>query len=204
MKNLILSLFMMMTCVLRAQLVTLIDSKTKESVNFEKVTHNKIGLPITDLDVDGIIYAKKDGNYYKRVMPDNKINVQWFGKDSDAIQKAINVSLHDFGSYKLQIFGVYMPAGHYNIDKTINVSYVNGFSLSGQGASTMLSVNKNLSSVFDFDGIAYSYIGNFNISSGNGSFCDKVIKLRWGDGITNNGKRSTTKNKFENINILIK
>lgn len=105
----------------KCQVITLIDSKTNENVNFKKIPLLPSGSVI-----DGVVYASKNGNYYKRIIT-TFINPSWFGaipddgiNDSDAIQKALNFAFRE----KLNVLFI---TGLYNIDKTIviptNFSY---------------------------------------------------------------------------------
>lgn len=79
------------------QIIRLIDSNTKENVNYEEVTMWHDGTVMDDSKVDNIIYRKKLNKYYRRkelssVLP------EWFGAigdgitdDSDAIIKCASV-----------------------------------------------------------------------------------------------------------------
>lgn len=61
-----------------SNLVQLIDSYTKEKVNYMRTTLGFDGLPANPNNLDGIIYRQKGPDvYYKRVF-ENEINVLWF------------------------------------------------------------------------------------------------------------------------------
>ncbi|MGC5744322.1 hypothetical protein [Chryseobacterium sp. NFX27] len=66
--------------LLDADLVQLVDSYTKENVNYVQTTTGFDGLAIdpTESNLDGLIFRKRPtGKYYKRVF-ENEINVLWF------------------------------------------------------------------------------------------------------------------------------
>lgn len=60
------------------QIIRLIDSYTKENVNYEEVTTWYDGSVMDDTKVDNVIYRKKDTKYYKRKFTD-AICPEWFG-----------------------------------------------------------------------------------------------------------------------------
>lgn len=109
MKKLFFSFFFVVACAINAQVITLIDSNTKENVNFEKIA----SLP-TGAVLDNILYAKKDGQFYKRIF-EGGINPKWYGakgdgvsNDTQAFQKMINSLVS--GSF------VFIPAGNFLVD----------------------------------------------------------------------------------------
>lgn len=66
--------------LLDAELVQLVDSYTKENVNYVQTTKGFDGLSIdpSESNLDGLIFRKRpSGKYYKRVF-ENEINVLWF------------------------------------------------------------------------------------------------------------------------------
>ncbi|SFH89920.1 hypothetical protein [Halpernia frigidisoli] len=205
MKKFISIFHILITFLSSAQVVQFYDDKSKENVNYTVTTINAVGMPVKDSDVDGIFFSKKGSTYYKRVTPDNRINVLWYGNNSDAINKAIKASIHYFGTQAIQIAEVYMPAAIYDIDKTIEIKSVKGFKLTGAGTSTTLRLRNgvNINDMILFNGVAYGYLGNFEVVGETGRV-KNVIRSVWGDGISNppaGSLRSSTKNKFENIHI---
>ncbi|MEL7675925.1 hypothetical protein [Elizabethkingia meningoseptica] len=99
---LIMSLFL--GALFQSQVVQLVDSNSGELVNYQVVS-NYTGV------VDGVLYAKKKGVVYKRIISDY-IDASWFGvkgdgvtDDSDALQKAFDtklpVKLKNTGSFYL-------------------------------------------------------------------------------------------------------
>lgn len=77
-------------------LTNIIDSKTGESVNYEKTTVHADGSPMTDLKADGVIYRKLGTEYFKRVY-NGIVSLDWFGSigedinnNTTLIQKAVN------------------------------------------------------------------------------------------------------------------
>ena len=85
-----------------ADLVQLVDSYTKENVNYVKTITGFDGLPVdaTGSNLDGFIFRKRPtGEYYKRVF-ENGINVLWFkAKPSGAASdfEALHMA-HDFAA----------------------------------------------------------------------------------------------------------
>jgi len=80
--------------------VALVDSFSNENVNFKKTSVWENGSPITDVNLDQIIYRKKGVFFYKRVMENSKIlNARIFNPfcngiddDSPAISKMMTIS----------------------------------------------------------------------------------------------------------------
>ncbi len=96
-----------------SQVVQLIDTNTKENVNYQVVNNWYDGTVMNDTKLDGVIYRKSKGIYYKRVVTSG-INPRWFitGNDSEGIQMAVNVAI----KYGLNIKS---DNDFYKIDKTI-------------------------------------------------------------------------------------
>jgi len=140
--------------------IQLIDSYTKELVNYETVA-NSDGLVI-----DGIVYRKKGNEVYRRRF-EGSVNVKWFGAvgdgvndDSNAIQQAIEfckVNRKNFIKEKnnssitnpLSVNTVYFPSGVYKVNKSIKVpSFV---SLKGENKeSTIIRTLLTGINVIDF------------------------------------------------------
>ena len=79
MKKLFLIFSVSLISFANAQIVSLIDSNSKESVNYEYV-----GTLPTGAISDGVLFAKKDGKFYKRVT-NGIIKASWFGVKGDGI-----------------------------------------------------------------------------------------------------------------------
>lgn len=95
-------------------IIQLIDSHTKENVNYEETTTWHDGTAMDDSKVDNVIYRKKSEKYYKRIT-DGYINVKWFGGKGDGTDEDYNSLLHAFTcavKYKLNL---YHPAGTYTV-----------------------------------------------------------------------------------------
>lgn len=65
------------------QIIQLIDSYTKENVNYEETTVWHDGSVMDDTKVDNVIYRKKENKYYKRII-DTIAYLEWFGCKCDA------------------------------------------------------------------------------------------------------------------------
>lgn len=97
--------------LLDAELVQLVDSYTKESVNYIQTTTGYDGLNVdpTESNLDGLIFRKRlSGKYYKRVF-ENEINILWFKAALNGVVgdfEALHVA-HAFASktnYKTLLF----------------------------------------------------------------------------------------------------
>lgn len=129
MKKLIFLFLLIAGFCFEAQTIQLIDSYTKENVNFEKMSALPVGAK-----VDGIMIAAKNGSYYKRVY--TSVNVAWFGalgtdnnNDTAGFQKAVDF-LGSVGGGTL-----YIPKGKYFISNLdfIGAKYSN-ISIQGNGS----------------------------------------------------------------------
>lgn len=79
MKKLFLIFSVSLMSFSNAQIVSLIDSNSKESVNYEYV-----GTLPTGAISDGVLFARKDGKFYKRVT-NGIVKASWFGVKGDGI-----------------------------------------------------------------------------------------------------------------------
>src|SRR5688500_12633250 len=102
--------------------IELNDPFTGEWTCFLETAETYNGNPITDIMCDGIIYKKIDGKYYRRILENNEVNVQWFGAKGDgitddtaAVQLAINFLKSIEGGT------VFFPKGKYVIT---NVDFI--------------------------------------------------------------------------------
>lgn len=80
-------------------IVLLVDSFSKENVNFKKTLVWMDGTPMSDAKVDDIIYRKKDAFFYERVTESKTLNAKIFNPfcdgvhdDCPAISKMMNIS----------------------------------------------------------------------------------------------------------------
>lgn len=125
------------------RLVTLIDSYTKECVNYEETTVWYDGTVMDDSKVDGVIYRKKGIKYYARQYG-SKLDVRWFGAKCDgvtndypAIMKAISFANNNQSIYIPDICVIETPIV---TDKALNIigtGSING-NLSSQKKSSTL------------------------------------------------------------------
>ena len=81
-------------------IIKFIDINTGENVNYRETTTWYDGSAMDDSKVDNIIYIKKEGKYYVRILGTNEIDASDFGAvndinidSSDAIQKAIDYAI---------------------------------------------------------------------------------------------------------------
>lgn len=96
-----------------------VDKTTGENVNYRETTMWHDGSAMTDAKVDGVIYIKRNGKFYKRQFENEVVNIKWFGAIGDgtvddtlAIQKA-----HDI-AYMLRCV-LFFPKGHYVATSTL-------------------------------------------------------------------------------------
>lgn len=96
-------------------------------------------VPITASDCDDIIYKQVNNKFYRRVLVDDTVNVQWFGAtgegiasvdDSMAVLKACEVKKN-----------IYFPAGIYHIN--INVQHKAKIFGAGSGATFLKPYDEN-------------------------------------------------------------
>lgn len=101
-----------------AQSINILNDFTKENLTYNKVATWVDGSSMNDSKTDGVIFIKKNNEFYK-LFYTNNLNAQLFGvkgddtlDDSDALQSAINYAIKT--SQDLII-----PSGRYYVDKTI-------------------------------------------------------------------------------------
>lgn len=118
MQKKILFLILLINISCFGQSVAIHNEFTKENLKYNKVDFWTDGSKMTDSKIDGIIFIKKNNEYYKLFYVGN-LSAQLFGiisndnlDDSRAMQAAINYAITT--SQDLVI-----PSGRYYIDKTI-------------------------------------------------------------------------------------
>ena len=75
-----------------SQIISLIDRNSDVLVNYKKVTKMSNGVVITDQNLDGAVYIKKDGSYYERQF-EGSINPAWYGELTEkSINKALRIA----------------------------------------------------------------------------------------------------------------
>lgn len=111
-----------------AQTINLVDKYTKETFVYNPVDQWEDGRKMTDAKIDGVIYIKKDGKYYRRYY-NGALNAGWFGAlpndsidDSKAVQDAVNYAVSTSQS-------LVFPFGRYYISKTIFIPQHFNFSM---------------------------------------------------------------------------
>lgn len=98
----------MLTCSLNAQIIQLFDNYTNENVSFQRISN----IPVSSL-IDGVLYIRKNGNYYKRIINNNEINILSYGvKNDGSNQYAILKKVADIA--RNEKINLYFPAGSYN------------------------------------------------------------------------------------------
>jgi hypothetical protein len=95
------------------------DEFTGEWVTFLKTDATYSGASITDDILDSVLYMKRNDDYYRRVLIDDKVNVKWYGAKGDnttdnftAFQNAID----NMPEHKTLYFpnGTYLVKGNYS------------------------------------------------------------------------------------------
>ncbi len=159
MKKILLILLFSFSLV-NSQVVKLVDSYSKENVNFEKIEQLPNGAKI-----DNILFARKGNVLYKRVLGSN-ISVKWFGAkgdgktdDTEAIQKALDAvgTLNEeqglLGTTRYGGGRVYFPNGKYLISKTLVLP--NYVEMVGESKNnTMIFAHKGMLGVTNVRGFA--------------------------------------------------
>lgn len=100
--------------------IELNDPFTGEWTSFLETTETYNGNTITDAMCDRIIYKKIDNKYYRRILENDQVNVQWFGAKGDEVNddtEAVQLAVDFLKS--IQGGTVFFPKGKYvisNID----------------------------------------------------------------------------------------
>lgn len=120
----------------KSQTVPLIDSNTKEIVNFEVAKNYYDGSPMNDSRIDGIVYGKKNGVYYKRAGFNGYVDISWFGAKGDGITND-NASFLSADKYKL----VYLsdPNKVYKVNTELKAKYFGRGTILNNGLKTVLT-----------------------------------------------------------------
>lgn len=186
MKRFFLILLLLITCgFYESQVLTLIDSYTKENVNFLKIDY----LPAGAL-VDGILYVKKGAYYYKRSVT-SEINVKIFGADGSdnlddtkAFQKALDVSDN-----------LYIPAGNYYLNAEITRKII----IRGEGSykTKLYAQNKN-KAIFTYKNNAPYWTYNTEIKQ-IGFYSENKLGVAFTYGFTNWEDYSPTTQYYTNV-----
>ena len=126
--------------VLANDIIERIDLITGENVNYREVTTWMNGSVMNDEKVDGVIYKKINGKYYKR-QHESSVDVKWFGAVGDgitddtlAIQKAFDFLFTQKevnGLRKSDVAKVIIPSGSYRVTGTLQ--FPSGYVLQGKG-----------------------------------------------------------------------
>lgn len=176
--------------------IRLIDSYTKESVNYEETSLWYDGTPMDDTKVDNIIYRKKSGKYYVDTdyLYNSKVNVCRFGADKTGqtdstlqFQNAFNLANKLYrtaaddgnGYIYFTIPEVIIPSGIYKVG-TINI--YSRVKITGCGQSVIISntgtesaysnyfVNNSVTNI-EVENLTFLYFDTvFRIPTGNVDF----------------------------------
>lgn len=102
--------------------VGFVDPTTGEYATYILETKWHTGAPMDDTLVDGVIYRKHDGKYYKRVLPDGRANLAWWGvkaakwgEPTEDIYDAFHDAIKAIGVYGR----LYIPGGYYHSSGTL-------------------------------------------------------------------------------------
>lgn len=152
-------------------LSNILDQYTGELVTYKETLVNSDFAVITDADVDGVVYIKKYGKYFKRVC--DKVNVLWYGAKGDdnfdnglIFQKVVNICL------RMNLI-MYIPKGIYVVrTDTLGGSravIISNWTSENQGLH-MLGDGKGITIIKEADGsterggrwtrMFYCYLGN--------------------------------------------
>ena len=92
MKKIMLIMSLVLGTLFDSQIISLIDRNSDVLVNYKKVTKMSNGVVITDQNLDGAVYIKKDGSYYERQF-EGSINPAWYGELTEkSINKALRIA----------------------------------------------------------------------------------------------------------------
>lgn len=130
------------------QVIQLIDSYTKENVNYEETAVWHDGTPMDDAKVDNVLYRKRGTKYYKRNYS-GYVDIRWFGAIADgvtdnapALRNAIRALRGVNNTSQVPAGGViFFPAGEYAINEQIDIEK-SGIRLKGESMmSTIIRTN---------------------------------------------------------------
>jgi len=149
MKKIFFVFVFVLSCAFKAQVITLIDSYTKENVNFEQIPT----IPEGQI-VDNVMFATRSGLYYKRIVT-NGIQLRWFSKfsDDEAIEKAVKMA----SFFKTAL---YFDNREYKITRQLNFNNLSNFKLIGQPSTKILPANNDRLSSYYF---RFQDCSNFSI-----------------------------------------
>lgn len=122
--------------------------------------------------------------------------------DTAAFQATFDAAITDGAPasvVRTTLGSVVFPPGNYILTAPITILSVRGLNVIGAGPEiTTLMPKGTFDTVFDIDGLAYSTIGGFTITSNETHDLDSAIKIEW---TTARARRSTTQNEFHHIYI---
>lgn len=166
-------------------LTNIIDSVTKKSVNYRKVTTWYDGSPMTNEKVDGVLYRKKGSEYFRQVI--DKDGELFLEKNTMAQMRALSFTERLFlkaGVYKgVQLNGYYLKG---DTPKSI-VYYLSTSPGIDDGGSVILSGDVKLEHVFSNDEWVYTgYFGfkdDDDITDRLQSILNKYSKVKLNKGV---------------------
>ncbi|WP_418894052.1 glycosyl hydrolase family 28-related protein [Limibacterium fermenti] len=124
-------------------IITLSDKSTGEVTNYKQTNKWLDSTKMKDSKVDGIIYIKQKGLYYRRIFND-RINIKWFTAKGDGIFDDANAFISALKIIKAFGGGVlYIPKGNYKITRPLYVDFDN-LIIQGDGSkNSVLHINHN-------------------------------------------------------------
>ncbi len=184
-----------------SQTISLIDSYSGTLVNYKKVTKMSSGTVITDQNMDGAVYRKKDGYYYERQF-EGSINPAWYGELTEkSINKALRIAsiigkdVELMNDYKIDCSGV--NTGVKLLDNSV-LRFSNNARLiavpSSSGNYKILDIDK-VKNVKVYNAVIIGERNNHMSNTGewgyginitnsqNIELHNPVVKDTWGDGI---------------------
>lgn len=155
----------------------LISGASGESVNFEEVSTWYDGTPMDDSKADGVVYRKlpNGGGYVRRVIPDNMLNVLWFGAVGDGNTDSTSPLVNCFTLANTLNMGINIPSGVFLSTQPLTLS-TSGVTLTGGGTlsasgvgtdSSFIQITGNDNEIAGIKITGTSRVGQYLVISGD-------------------------------------